>query len=565
MGRQGVMNDAPTEQHIQKHYPIIIVGAGPVGLVAANLLGQAGISALLIEHNTGLSQQTKADALDEESLRLCQSLGLSEAIQAHALLNLQAHFLSGRTPIAHVTPNVNGRYHGYPFLSTFYQPTFEAILLRGLERFPHIQLCFQHTADQATQDADGVTLAMHASDGTSHQIHCDYLLACDGSKSTLRHALSIPMRQYMQSKRWLVIDTVEDNDATAAAIFFCNPERPAMTILAPERRRRWEFMLLANEREEDFLREEIIHTFIQQGRKQLGLAGEMTAQIEHYTIYTFYALIAQSFSQARVFLLGDAAHLIPPFAGQGMNSGLRDAYNLCWKLAMVLHGQMSATILDSYEQERISHLQKMLRFSALIGFVVTTPTRATALLRDIILRVVDTFPFTQHLLREADIKPRPRYTRGLFIPARSLSLRSLVGLMLPQPAVQTLSGETMLLDEVLGHGFAILCYSEQPDQAFSALTYALWQDLAVQRVCVQPTASSNVATIGSDCIVVRDSTDSIGRLVHHRRDVFLLIRPDRFIMGAFRIADIHRFVTMLKQKIRNRTNARQGEHARPSL
>ncbi len=540
------------EQRIQEQYSVIIVGAGPVGLVAANLLGQAGISALLIECNAGLSQKTKADALDEESLRLCQALGLGEAIQAHALLNLQAHFLSGRTPIAHVMPNANGRYHGYPFLSTFYQPTFEAILLHGLERFPHIQVHFQHTAEQVMQDEENVTLSIRASDGTPHQIRCDYLLACDGSKSMIRHALSIPMQQYMQSKRWLVVDTVEDDDATAAVTFFCNPERPAMTILAPERRRRWEFMLLANEREEDFLQEAVIRTLIQQGRKQLGLTGMMTAQIAHYTIYTFYALIAQSFSQKRVFLLGDAAHLIPPFAGQGMNSGLRDSYNLCWKLAMVLHGQMSSAILDSYEQERQPHLQKMLRFSALIGFVVTTSTRPTAILRDVILRLVDTFSPTQQLLREADIKPKPRYTDGLFIPARRLALHPLVGLMLPQPTVQALTGETILLDDVLGHGFAILRYSEQPDQAFSALTHTLWQDLAVQRVCVQPMASRNVATIGSDCTIVRDSEDVIGRLLRHRSDVYLLIRPDRFIIGIFRVADIHRFVTILKQKIGKR-------------
>ena len=540
------------EQHMQAQYPVIIVGAGPVGLVAANLLGQAGIPALLIERNAGLSQQTKADALDEESLRLCQALGLGEAIEAHVLLNLQAHFLSGRTPIAHVMPNAHGRYHGYPFLSTFYQPTFEAILLHGLERFPHIQVHFQHTAEQIIQDKDSVTLTLRASDGTSRQIRCDYLLACDGSKSMIRHALSIPMQQYMRGKRWLVVDTVEDDDATAAVTFFCNPARPAMTILAPERRRRWEFMLLANEREEDFSQEESIHTLIQQGRKQLGLTGEMTAQIAHYTIYTFYALIAQSFSQGRVFLLGDAAHLIPPFAGQGMNSGLRDAYNLCWKLAMVLHGQMSPALLDSYEQERVSHLRKMLRFSALIGFVVTAPTRPTAILRNVILRAVDTFSPTQHLLREADIKPKPRYTDGLFIPARRLALRSLVGLMLPQPTVGTLTGETILLDDVLGHGFAMLRYTEQPNHAFSALTHAIWQELAVQRVCVQPATCNNVAIMGSDCIVVRDGTDVIGRLLHHRRDVCLLIRPDRFIMAAFRVADIHRFVSILKQKIGKR-------------
>jgi 3-(3-hydroxy-phenyl)propionate hydroxylase len=533
---------------MHEYFPVIIVGAGPSGLVAANLLGQAGIPALLLERNTDLSQQTKADALDEESLRLFQTLGLHKAIQEHALLNLQVHFLSGKSAIAHVTPRAEGRYHAYPFLSTFYQPTLEAILLRGLERFPHIQVRFQHCAERVTQDADGVTLTVCRPDGTSHHLRCTYLLACDGSKSGIRHQMAIPMRQYMSSRRWLVVDTVEDDDPTASVIFFCNPERPAMTILAPAQRRRWEFMLLPDEREENLLQIEMIRRLMQQHRKQLGHTDEPTAHIAHYTMYTFYALIAQTFRQGRIFLLGDAAHLIPPFAGQGMNGGLRDAYNLCWKLAAVLHGQMSPVILNSYEQERLPHLQKMLRFSALIGFVVSTTKRPAAILRDVILRLVSTFPPTRQLLREAAIKPKPRYTDGLLIPARIRSLRSLVGLMLPQPVVEAHTG-AMLLDDVLGHDFAILRYCNEPTGAFTALTHSIWYDLPLRRVCVQPATSSNVAISGSDCIVVRDSSDVIGRLLRHQHDVFLLIRPDRFIMGAFRVADIHRFVTILKQKI----------------
>lgn len=533
---------------MREYFPVIIVGAGPSGLVAANLLGQAGISALLLERNTGLSQQTKADALDEESLRLFQALGLYKAIQPHVLLNLQVHFLSGKNAIAHVTPPAEGRYHAHPFLSTFYQPTLEAILLRGLERFPHIQVRFQYCAERVTQDADGVTLTVCAPDGTSHHLRCTYLLACDGSKSGIRHQMAIPMRQYRPSRRWLVVDTVEDDDPTASVLFFCNPERPAMTILAPEQRRRWEFMLLANEHEEDLLQVEAIRGLIRQHREQSGRTDAPEARIAHYTIYTFYALIAQSFRNGRIFLLGDAAHLIPPFAGQGMNSGLRDACNLCWKLTAVLREQMSPIILDSYEQERLPHLQKMLRFSALIGFVVSTTNRRAAILRDVILRLASAFPPTQGLLREAAIKPKPRYADGLLIPARTRSLRSLVGLMLPQPIVQTHTG-AMLLDDILGQDFAILRYCNEPTGAFTALTHTIWYDLPLRRVCVQPAISSNVAISGSDCIVVRDSSDVIGRLLHHQHDVFLLVRPDRFIMGAFRVADIHRFVTILKQKI----------------
>jgi 3-(3-hydroxy-phenyl)propionate hydroxylase len=584
------------QQREQTHHPIpvVIVGAGPTGLTAANLLGMAGIPTLLLERNADLSDYPRAIAIDDEGLRICQALELTEAMLSHMLLDIKVHYLSSHTYLAKVAP-ISQR-NGFPFTSTFYQPDFEAILLRGLGRFPHVQVRFQHTLESFEQHNNCVELTVRAPDGMLYIAQCAYLLACDGGKSTIRHALSIsmqpvtlrtlwPRRQvnghgsHLQNtvrnprasrdaasqrqspdvlhrpshrQRWLVVDTIHDDDLSMTATFFCNPARPAATLPAPQKRRRWEFMLLPGEHEEALLHLETIYKLIQQGRKLLGLSEKSTSQIIRYTIYTFHALIAPTFSRGRIFLLGDAAHLMPPFGGQGMSSGLRDAHNLCWKLAMVLRGQMTPDILVSYEQERYPHVAQMVLFSSILGHLIMPTSRPRAAMRDLLFRLLNTIPAVREYLSEARIKPQPRYPCGLLIPEHTGALHSLVGLMLPQPTVLTQTGQRVLLDTVLGDGFAILRLYAQPEQAFHLLTHEIWQLLNVRRVCVQPEASRHVAITKQDCLVVQDSEDVIGRFMRHQQNLLVLVRPDRYIMGTFHIADVGEFVARLEALIGNR-------------
>ena len=411
---------------------VVIVGAGPTGLAAANLLGQAGIDTLVLERNPGLSAFPKAISLDDEGLRICQSLGLGDEVLAHALLNLQVHYRSRRRLIARVAPT--DRRNGYPFTSTFYQPEFEEILLHGIQRFLCVQIRFAHTVESCQQSNEQVILTVRTPDGSQQEITCTYLLACDGGKSTIRHILDIPMRGMTFAQQWLVIDSIHDEQATPVATFFCDPQRPAMTILAPQQRRRWEFMLLPGETEKEMLQDEYIATLLQQ------VGCTYTPHITRKAIYTFHAAIATSFARERIFLLGDAAHLMPPFGGQGMNSGLRDAHNLCWKLALVLQGQAAPQLLDTYQQERYPHVSAMIRFSTFLGHVIMPTTEPIAILRDSVLRILNAIPITRALFTEARIKPAPRYKHGAIVShfsGNTRASRALTGLLLPQPTVIT--------------------------------------------------------------------------------------------------------------------------------
>lgn len=548
-------------EHREIHASVAIIGAGPTGLMAANLLGGAGIDTILLERNAGLSDYPKAIAIDDEGLRICQAAGLKDEILRTVLPGIHAYYLSGGRFLARVAPT--GRRNGYPPLSSFHQPTFEAVLLKGLERYPGVTALFRHNVESFEQDEESVWLTVRAQDGAQLTIICAYALACDGARSSTRQARGIAMRPpgllRGVDQRWLVVDCVNDDDPTTAAIFFCNPNRPAVTIPAPGHRRRWEFMLLPGEREEDLLDQGRIQALIQQARAtqprsaRNGQSGT-PAQIIRQMVYTFHALEATRFSQGRVFLLGDAAHLMPPFAGQGMNSGLRDAHNLCWKIQMALQGRAGPRLLESYQQERAPHTAQMILLSSLLGAIITLTSRPSVGLRDFFFRgIANRIPALHSIIREMRVKPTPRYRRGFLIPGQSSVCRALTGILLPQPHVLAQTGERVLLDDVLGNGFALLRLYEKPDAAFVPLKDELWARLDVRRICILP-AHIAASTTESCCLVVADSEGELGAFLRRRRDIYVLVRPDRYVLGAFHVTEAEKVVLQLQAMLYGSTH-----------
>ncbi len=523
---------------------VVIVGAGPTGLAAANLLGQAGIDTLVLERNPGLSTFPKAISLDDEGLRICQSLGLGEentgtcAAQSGSPLSFEVACSQESHPQVGATATLSPQH--------FINQSFEQILLRGIQRFPCVQIRFAHTVESCQQIDERVVLMVCTLDGSLQEITCDYLLACDGGKSTIRRALNISMRGMTFAQPWLVLDLIDDAQTAPIATFFCEPQRPAMTILAPQQRRRWEFMLLPGETEEDVLREVHISALLQQ------IGCTCTPHLTRKAIYTFHAAIATTFASGRVFLLGDAAHLMPPFGGQGMNSGLRDAHNLCWKLALVLQEQASHHLLNTYEQERYTHVAAMIRFSSFLGKVIMPTARPVALLRDIVLRTLNTIPITRTAFTEASIKPAPRYKREAILRNDTRKARALTGLLLPQPEVITADGRHVLLNDILGQGFAIVCSDNDPGKVFEQFNTQFWQELGTRFIWVQPAEKTGKVFAPKHSAIHPDipfhvvQTDN-PKFLRLCRNVCVVVRPDRYVLSAFKAQNTDTFVTRMQR------------------
>ncbi|TMD95507.1 MAG: hypothetical protein E6I79_01095, partial [Chloroflexi bacterium] len=396
--------------------------------------------------------------------------------------------------------------------------------------------------------------------GMLQKVWCNYLLACDGGRSTIRRMLNIPMKGTTFAQKWLVVDVIDDEESSPIAMFFCNPSRPTVTVPSPHKGRRWEFMLLPGEIENDLLRTDSIAALI----KQAG--GSPHSEIIRRTIYTFHSTIAQNFSKGRVFLLGDAAHMMPPFGGQGLNSGLRDAHNLFWKLAMVLHGLASDRLLDTYHEERHRHVAQMIRFSSFLGSIVMSTNKPAAYCRDIVFHLLNQVQAIREILSEGRIKPQPRYKTGFLLFNKERKHRTIAGRMLSQPRLATAQEWCVLLDEVLGPGFALLRFHHNPKEAFATLKTDFWERLGIQFVCIQPgiprkegynsldrehphKETYESLRIGKASLMVVQSHDT-GFLADYR-DLFVVVRPDRYILGVFREEKADMFVSAF-QRLLNR-------------
>jgi 3-(3-hydroxy-phenyl)propionate hydroxylase len=622
-----------------RHVAVVIVGAGPTGLVAANLLGQQGIETLVLESHTSTSAIPRAITLDDEGLRICQAIGLYEELCADMLLDVQAHYVSRGRLLARVAPR--GRDNGHPFVSTLHQPTFEATLLHGLERFPCIEVRFQHTVTAIAQYAHSVHLTVQCPNGIDQNLTCDYLLACDGGKSTIRQfavpsSFAVPLsgsrkracfpppsegkyiawnlkkssrnvsdtsmrilsgsffvpvsrRQARNSQRWLVVDGKEggehepgdhegrpyndtararpDGNERDAITFFCTPARPAVTVPAPGQRRRWEFMLLPGEQEEDILQWDISELI-----KQATGQDETTysLHITRRAVYTFHAMLAREWTCGRIFLLGDAAHLMPPFGGQGMNSGLRDASNLCWKLALVLHGQAHSGILATYSQERLPHAAQMIRFSAALGALIMPTSPLIAYARDIFFHTINHIAPLRRVLAEAQVKPRSRYRQGLLLTTNNGIRKRLIGTLLPQPHITLVNGDHILLDDILNAHFALLRLTATPSTAYTSLNAQVWQRWAVRFVCIVPRGREipDEAMDGSMTapLIVRDDENVLNaRLFHDNEVLCLLVRPDRYIMGAFLIQNSQAFEQALTRLLQTSARPAADDRVPPGV
>jgi len=288
---------------------VVIVGAGPAGLATANYLGLAGIRAILIERNPGTVDEPRAVSIDDESLRSMQTLGLVDRVVARTLPGYGSRYYSpGQREFARVKPTTVE--FGHPRRSAFHQPELEATLLDGLGRFPNVEVWFNHDFQHFDQDTDGVTVTVHGPGGAEKQVRGAFLAGCDGGRSSVRRAIGAELKGSSFEERWLVFDTVNDFDDTPDSVAFCDHRRPAISLPGFGRTRRWEFVVHPGEDADHFLKDDTIRGLLR------PYIGDRPVEVIRKVVYTFQARVADRWQDGRVFLLGDAAHLTPPYAGR---------------------------------------------------------------------------------------------------------------------------------------------------------------------------------------------------------------------------------------------------------
>ncbi|WP_234834680.1 bifunctional 3-(3-hydroxy-phenyl)propionate/3-hydroxycinnamic acid hydroxylase MhpA [Mycolicibacterium stellerae] len=431
--------------------PVVIVGAGPTGVTAATLLAQYGIDSLVLDRWPDVYPQPRAVHLDDEIYRIVARLGIADEFAA---ISRPAHGLrlldDTMRVLAEFRRDTARSANGFPQANMFDQPEFEVLLRNNLKRHPHATLRGDTEVTGITDQGDGrVRVAFtDRTDGREHVVETDYVLGCDGANSVVRAGIGSTMRDLKFQQRWLVADVATDADLDQweGVHQVCDPERAGTYMRIGDTRYRWEFRLLPGETADDYASLTALKPLI---APWTAHAADDELELIRVTEYTFRAQIADMWRRGNVFLLGDAAHLTPPFIGQGMGAGLRDAVNLSWKLAAVLAGDLPQDVLDSYEQERKPHTRALIRLALNVGRSMTSGGKLGNLIRRVVVPRIHRIPGLSDKVVDSST---PALRRSALVH-RSRRRGGLAGKLCPNPVLP----DGRRLDETLGSGFALIC------------------------------------------------------------------------------------------------------------
>ena len=498
------------------HHSVAIVGAGPTGLILANMLGAANIRTVLIEANPSTVSEPRAVSIDDESLRVVQGLGLINSVREELVSGYGSEYLGpGGELFLKVKPNAQP--YGHPRRNAFRQPVFEAQLRQGLARFPSVETRFSCVVEGFAQGTNSITLRTTDSQGAQREVSAAYVVACDGARSAMREKLGFKLEGSSLNERWLIIDLEDSPADSPETIVFCDRKRPCIALPGPHSTRRYEFKLQPHETDNEMLTDAQVRTLLSSHDAAPG------SRVIRQTVYHFHARVANKWGFGRTWIAGDAAHLMPPFAGQGMNSGIRDAANIGWKLAEVVSGRIGPLLLESYEHERRDHVLEMIKLALRMGAIMGPRSALHGFLTRGLFRTLGLWPAARGFFAEMKYKPAPRYKSG-FLLKSMLSRRGLVGRMLPQPRLAATNGRPVLLDDVLGYGFVLVGIDCDRDAVQEISLGKVWDELVANRIAL--------------------STADVPELTSFRGQ-FILVRPDRYVMACFSSAECSKVLGML--------------------
>jgi 3-(3-hydroxy-phenyl)propionate hydroxylase len=483
-------------------YDVAIAGYGPVGAMLANLLGMSGLKVVVLEREASVYHLPRAVSLDGEGMRLFQTIGLAETLlpKLNVSRNIRHVNTDGRLLLLIARGGIGP--DGWNNAYRFYQPELEAVLRKGVARYPNVDVRLRHDVF-ALEERDGSTRIRfeNLGNGNLRELTARYVIGCDGARSTVRRFMGASLQDLRSHERWIVLDMIletplagvpeatDERGVIVDAIQYCDPARPTTFVPMPGKRHRWEFMLMPDDDPAEIVRTESIYRLLQPWK-----VDPAHSHIERAVVYTFHSSLASRWRRGRMLLAGDAAHQMPPFLGQGMCSGLRDAANLGWKLRDVVKGAAPDSLLDSYETERMQHVHAYIELAIKLGGIIqaTDPERARQRDEELISNPTMLKPLT------------PRLGTGLHGNA-------------PEPAgtraEQPKMSDGRRLDDHVGYRFAVLADPE----------------LILPQATMARLAEMNIAVLQAN----GEAADYLTRLGARA----VIIRPDRHVLGVASNAD----------------------------
>ncbi len=521
-------------------YDVVLIGYGPVGQTMASLLGQQGHSVAVFERWPNLYGRARAGHVDHEIMRVFQSIHVAEAFEKVTYVASAYDWINAEGKVLIHFSGINEAPSGWPPDLLMYQPDLEDLLDKEARAQPSVEINLGWEATALTQHDDYVELTVRQGEkapqgqwlatGETRTVRARYLIGADGANSFVRQALNFVWEDMGFSENWLVVD-FRPNDAQAVATMpemaqLCDPARPTTLGHQGDKYARWEFKLLPGEQPAKMATPEKVWELISP-----WVTPDQGHLLRH-VVYNFRSILAEQWRKGNVLLVGDAAHLMPPFLGQGLCSGIRDAKNLAWKLDHVLRDKADATLLDSYATERRPHVRSIIEQAVMLGSILcmTDPFAAAARDQALLSGVVPpppAFPGLTDGILYRDNQGTP------IAPAGQLSVQGQV----------SYQGKTGRFDDIVGQGWTVISSQADPRSVLSAEQIAFLNKL-----------DAHIVQVGAQNV---DNQDVVIDLAGVYANYFaktglqaVLVRPDFYVFGgAATLADLPTLVEALRTQV----------------
>lgn len=500
-------------------YDVIIVGMGPVGALCANLAGLWGLNALVVEKSETVYANPRAMGFDHEVMRVFGNIGLADSIAEHVMPYRPSEY---RTTGSQLIKRIDAAQPPFPLgwapNYVFSQPPVERALREKIACFKSVTVELGSEVLSVDSAESQANVRIQAKDGTERTVTAAHVLACDGGTSPIRTRLGLKMDDLAFDEPWLVVDVILNEgageDLPKTNVQFCELARPCTFVVGPGRHRRWEFMINPDEQPSEISKPEMIKKLISRW------LPEQDYQLWRASAYRFHALILEQWKADRVFFLGDAAHMTPPFLAQGMCQGVRDALNLVWKIALVKEGLAAPEFLETYQIERIPHVRQTTLAAKEFGGVICERDSERAAIRD--ARLIE------------HMKENPGGTiRQSLIPGLSqgfIAQVSPAGELFPQPMVIDHVGKRALLDEFTGQVFRVVV---APGFDATALLRCLRSSQSLKGLPIHVVRLVNPEQSGARAADEYQEVDGLlAQWLEQRGCNVVIVRPDHYVYGG---------------------------------